>query len=53
MENMNTASCESCGRPVPDGRIVCKCCEACNGYSAAKWLAQRILAEQNNPEKGK
>ena len=37
--------CASCGREVPEERVICKCCEKCNGYSAARWLAAHLQNE--------
>ena len=45
--------CISCGRPVQDGRIICKCCEKCNDYSAARWLAKKIQDIQSSKTAGK
>lgn len=50
MEQLRTVAsgrCESCGRDVPAGRVICAACEKCNGYSAANWLAMQMQSAQN------
>lgn len=42
--------CVGCGKPVPEGQMICDLCKKVNNRSAANWLA-RQLAMQKAPEK--
>ena len=39
--------CISCGRHIPEGREICLCCEKCNGYSAAYWMAKQLATNDD------